>query len=63
MFIQPLSIRGATSFRVAGSTAGAGLVFGALEDDDDNDDTTSGICDWVLSFRDKPNLYSFVLNP
>ena len=25
-----------------------------LEDNDDNDDDTSGICGWVLSFRNKP---------
>jgi len=31
---------------------------GALEDDDDNDDETSRICDWVLSFRNKPKLHS-----
>lgn len=41
----------------------AGLVIGALEDDEDNDDDTSGICGWVLSFRDKPKLNSLVFKP
>jgi hypothetical protein len=35
--------------------SGAGLVIGVLEDNDDNDDTASGNCGWVLSIRDKPN--------
>jgi hypothetical protein len=34
--------------------AGVVLVFGALEDNDDGDDTAIGICHWVLSIRDKP---------
>ncbi len=29
-----------------------------MEDNDDNDDTATGICDWVLSIRDKPKLLS-----
>ena len=41
----------------------AGLVIGALEDDEDNDDDTSGIRGWVLSFRDKPKLNSLVFKP
>jgi len=35
---------------VLNSAAGAGLVIGALEDDD-GDDATSGNCGWVLSFK------------
>ncbi len=50
----------AASFTQTASTAGAGLVFGAIEDNDDNDDTATGNCDWVLSFRDKPKLYWLV---
>ena len=42
------------------STTGAGLVTGALEDDDDNDDTATRNFDWVLSFRDKPKLNGLV---
>ena len=53
----------ATSFTLTGSTAGAGLVIGALEDDDDNDDTTTGNCDWVLSFRAKPTVKRLFFNP
>ena len=41
--------------------AGAGLIVGVLEDNDDGDDTAAGICEWVLSFRDKPKLYSLFL--
>jgi hypothetical protein len=37
------------------SAGEVGLVIGALEDNDDNDDTATGNSDWVLSFRDKPN--------
>jgi hypothetical protein len=48
----------ATSFMLAGPAARAGLAIGALEDNDDTDDTTAGNCDWVLSFRNKPKLYS-----
>ena len=48
---------------MTGSTAGAGLIIGALEDNDDSDDTATGICDWVLSFRDKPKLNSLVFKP
>jgi hypothetical protein len=33
-----------------------GLVIGALEDNDDNDDTATGNCDWVLSIEDKPKI-------
>src|SRR5664279_2397765 len=51
----------ATSFTLTRSTAGAGLTIGAIEDDDDNDDTATGNCEWVLSFRDKPKLYSLFL--
>jgi hypothetical protein len=43
------------------STEGAGLIIGALEDSDDNDDTAIGRCGWALSFRDKPKLYSLFL--
>jgi hypothetical protein len=32
-----------------------GLIIGAFEDNDDNVDTATGNCDWVLSIRDKPN--------
>jgi hypothetical protein len=32
-----------------------GSAIGALEDNDDNDDTATGNSDWVLSIRDKPN--------
>ena len=42
---------------------GAESSFGALEDNDDDDDTATGICDWVLSFRDKPKLNSLVFKP
>jgi hypothetical protein len=44
----------ATSFMLTGATLGDGSTIGALEDNDDSDDTTTGNCDWVLSFRDKP---------
>jgi hypothetical protein len=39
------------------------VVIGALEDNDDNDDTATGNCDWVLSFRDKPKLKGLVFKP
>jgi hypothetical protein len=51
-----------TSFALTGSTVGAGLVLGALEDDD-TDDTATGICDWVLSFRDNSSLNSLAFKP
>ena len=35
----------------------------ALEDNDDNDDTATGNCEWVLSIRDKIKLYSLVFKP
>jgi hypothetical protein len=38
----------------------AGLVIGVLED---NDDTASGNCGWVLSFRDKLKLNGLVFKP
>ncbi len=41
----------------------AGLVFGALEDNDDNDDTATGNCEWVLSFRDKHKLNNLAFKP
>ncbi len=41
----------------------AGLVIGAFEDNDDTDDTTTGSCEWVLSFRDKSKLCSLALKP
>jgi hypothetical protein len=46
-----------------GSAPGAGLVIGVLEDNDDNDDTAIGNCDWVLSFKDKSKLNSLVFKP
>jgi hypothetical protein len=51
----------ATSFTTARSSAKAGLVIGALEDNDDNDDTATGNCGWVLSIRDKHKLDNFSL--
>ena len=33
------------------STSEAGLVIGALEDNDDTDKKRTGICEWVLSFK------------
>jgi hypothetical protein len=38
-------------------------IIGGLEDDDDNDDNTSGICGWVLSFRNKPIVKRLFFNP
>ena len=35
----------------------------ALEDNDDNDDTATGNCEWVLSIRDKIKLCSLVFKP
>jgi hypothetical protein len=46
-----------------GSTARAGLAIRALEDNDDNDDTAIGNCDWVLSFRDKHKLKNLAFKP
>jgi hypothetical protein len=43
--------------------ARAGSVIGALEDNDDNDDTATGNCEWVLSIRHKPKLYSLAFKP
>jgi len=42
------------SFPLKDLQARAGLAIGALEDNDDNDDTATGNCTWVLSIRDKP---------
>jgi hypothetical protein len=43
---------------LTGAKSEGGLAIGALEDNDDNDDTAAGNCEWVLSIRDKPKLYS-----
>ena len=40
-----------------------GSVIGALEDNDDNDDTATGNCGWVLSFRDNSKLFSLAFKP
>jgi hypothetical protein len=53
----------ANHLRQKGLTAGAVLVIGALEDDHDNDDTATGNCGWVLSFKDKPKLNGLVFKP
>jgi len=34
-----------------------------LEDNDDNDDTATGKCRWVLSIKDKPKLNSLAFKP
>jgi hypothetical protein len=52
-----------TSFTTARSLAGIGLILGALEDNDDGDDTATGNCEWVLSIRDKPKLNSLAFKP
>jgi hypothetical protein len=41
----------------------AGLIIGALKDNDDNDDTATGKCDWVLSIKDKHELNSLTYKP
>ncbi len=46
--------------RIAGM---GGLVIGVLEDNDDNDDTATRNCDWVLSFKYKPKLKGLVFKP
>ena len=51
----------AASVALTASAGEVGLAIGALEDNDGDDDAATGICGWVLSFRDKPKLYSLFL--
>jgi hypothetical protein len=39
------------------------LPIGAFEDNDDNDDTATGKCRWVLSIKDKPKLIDLAFKP
>jgi len=52
-----------TSFPLKDLQARAGLAIGVLEDNDDNDDTATGNCDGVLSFRDNSKLFSLAFKP